>query len=188
VFVVNGLLPVLTSDVDVRGTLSLLGEFSSGKGYGDQFPGLTGNMASPLSTAVTTSGVYQTLSANGKMPSLDAGIGDYDSVGNFHLLEMRAFNVHVQYHLPFEVVQWINAGVTETRLTNMNTLLPLGAGTRTSDNRVPYDRVTTYFFSYFRNITSQIRIGAEYARIDMRYGDGVMASNTRFQLSTWFIF
>lgn len=186
--VVNTLVPVLTSTLDARGTLSLLGEFSGGKGYGDQFPGLSGNMASPLSKANTSSGPYQTLNANGKMPSLDAGLGDYDSAGNFHLLEMQTYNVHLQYHLPLETLQWVNLGMTQVDLTNMNSLLPLASGTRTSDNRVPYDKIRTYFVSYFRNLTSQVRVGAEYSRIDMHYGDGIVAINNRFQLSGWFLF
>ena len=188
VVIFDGFIPVLADESEARGTLSLVGEFSTGKGYGDQLPGLTGNMASPLSTANTTSGVYQTLHANGKMPSLDAGLGDYDSAGNFHLLELRTTSVHLQYHLPFETPQWLNVGSTWLELVNMDRLLPFGPGTRTSDNRIPYDRMNTYFANYYRQMTPQVRLGVELSRIETHYGDGLTAANHRFQVSSWFLF
>src|SRR5207237_626989 len=90
-FALDALIPVISAsdEKDVSNTLVLSGEFTSGLGYGDEFPSWTGNLAQ-----------WSTGTAPTSTPNLDAGQGGFDSSGSFQLVKLQSWNTQVQYHLP----------------------------------------------------------------------------------------
>jgi len=166
------LIPVIASSdgKDVSNTLSFGGEFTIGKGYGDQFANWTGNLVSPLNTAAA---------APTKNTNLDAGIGGYDSSGAFQLVKLRTFNGYLQYHLPAETRTWLGTGYGQLYSSNIGQL----TGSSTT-----YDKQETYFGNILHDCTNQIRVGLEYAYSQTHYSDNLVTHNNRVQVSAWFIF
>ena len=177
---VNILVPVIPSSdgKEIDNNLILGGEFTIGRGVGDQFNGWTGNQKNPLSAA--TSGANA--GAPDKNVNLDAGIGGFDSNNNFHLLDVQAFNVFAQYHLPERMKTWLALGYAELMSTNMSAIQIVNG------TNVAYSKDQAIFANISHECTSQIRVAFEFANIQTSYIDGTMAQNNRLQLSTWFIF
>jgi hypothetical protein len=178
-FSFDTLIPVLASSdgKDVSNTLSLLGEFSLGTGYGDEFAGWTGNLASPLNSAAA---------APSRNVNLDAGIGDFDSTGAFQLVNLRTFNTHLQYHLSAESRTWFNLGYGQLYSSNIGQLT--NARGLTSSGSVPYDREEVLFGNVFHDLSQAIRVAFEYSYLRTRYTDGVFGHNNRLQLTAWLRF
>jgi len=184
---VDGLLPLLASPdgKSVGNTMTLVGEFTSGTGYGDQFSGWTGNIANPLNTAKNNA---PTSSAGvlGAAPNLDGGLGDYDSSGAFHLVHLLSWNAQVQYNLADTTRTWITLGHGELYSNNLISLQQAN-GNMTS-GKVGYNREEVSFANVFHDLTKQIRVGAEYDFVRTTYLDGVVAHDNRYQLSSWYMF
>jgi hypothetical protein len=175
----NALIPIIAScdGKDPGNTLSLLGEFTQGKGYGDLFGGWTGNMANPLSTS--------TLSP-AKSLNMDAGIGDYDAAGNFQLVQLNTFNLQAQYHLPSETKTWITLGAGQLYSSNMNFIVQKNG--LTSGDRVPYNRQQIEFINTSHQLSQQVRINFEFDHVKTFYADQVHAQNNRYQLGILYMF
>jgi hypothetical protein len=180
-FAANAFVPILAADdkKSVSNTLSLMGEFSTGSGDGDQFSGWTGNYAQPLSSA--TNGT-----AKGQNIGLDAGLGDFDPAGNFHLVKLMSYNVHLQYHLPYELPDFMEVGAGELVSSNANSLV--GTNGLTSLSKVPYNRVRGLFVNYFHDFTANLRTGIEYVYADTSYGSGQTNHDSRYQTSAFYMF
>jgi hypothetical protein len=179
------LVPIMASadGKDVSNTLTLAGEWSMGKGYGDQFGSWTGNTANPLSAATTGTAATQTkLTAL----NLDGGIGDYDSSGTFRLIYLQHWNVNVQYHLPHQIPYWFTLGYTQLHSDNMASLVT--GNNVASSGKMAYDNVQTYYGNVFHQFTAQIRGGLEVAHTIAHYGDEETTTNNRFQASGWWLF
>jgi hypothetical protein len=172
---VDALIPILASSdgKDVSNTLMLGGEFTNGVGYGDQFSGWTGNQPNPLNS----SGAVPDSNVN-----LDAGIGGFDSSQNFSLLKLQSYNIYLQYFLPSSSKSWISAGSTQLVSGNISDMKVANGG------KVAYNKTEATFLNFEHELSQQIRIGIEYARIHTVYTDDVDNDNTRYQVSTWFIF
>lgn len=167
---VNTFIPILpSSEEDQSFSLSLIGSFTTGRGYGDQFPGWTGNTANPLTS-----------------PVLDGGIGDYDAQGTFHLIQLTSYNFSLQYTLPFATPTWIDGG--HTFMTSNNMYLLTNASGFASNGGVPYTKEESTYFNLFRDVTSHIRLAFEFARVQTNYADNTIAQNNRYQISSWFLF
>ena len=180
----NAMVPIIPSsdNKSVSNTLSLLAEFTTGTGYGDQFNGWTGNTANPLNQA-TTGQTKTVLATNGS--NLDGGIGDYDSTGAFHLIQLQTFNVHAQYHLPNELPFWMDIGYGQLAAGNMGAVTTNNVG---SNGKIAYNRDRTAFFNTFYQATDNLRTGLEYIYTDTRYVDNASARNHRFQVTGLFQF
>jgi hypothetical protein len=178
---IDALIPILASPdgKTANNTLSLLGEFTQGTGYGDQFNSYTGGILQPLNTSATSA----TQRSN---TNLDAGNGDYDATGAFQLVNLRSFNIHAQYHLPGESLDFVDVGFGQLESNNIDSIK--GATGLASGGNVPYDRSTAYFANYVHGFTPNIRAGIEYAYMETSYADGTLATNRRYQASGWFLF
>jgi hypothetical protein len=178
--VADAMLPVIASPdgKDVANTLSLLGEYSTGVGFGEEFTNWTGNVANPLSTA-TVGGA-----TNFKyLPNLDAGLGDYDPNGNFYLIHLQSFNIHAQYHLPEGWDSFIDAGYGQLYSNNADNIT-----SKTKATVIPYNREQMVFANFFHDFTTQLRAAIELNRVTTSYQDGSMGGNNRVELSAYFIF
>lgn len=180
----NAMIPIIPSsdNKSVSNTLSLLSEFTTGSGYGDQFNGWSGNTASPLANASAN----QTKTIMLTNPTgLDAGVGDYDSTGAFHLIQLQTFNVHMQYHLPNELPFWLDAGFGQLAAGNMGAVTTNNVG---SSSKIAYNRDRTAFFNGFYQMTENVRTGLEYLYTETRYVDDAVAKNHRVQFTGLFTF
>ena len=176
---VNAMIPVIAAEggTDSKNNLVIGGEFTTGSGYGDHFSGWTGNQNNPLSSAAANPD---------KNVNLDAGIGGFDSSGTFKLIKLQTFNVYAQYHLPTLTPTWFSIGFTRLHSINMSEIV-IANGTG-STAKTAYDTTQSYFANLQRDLTDQIRVGFEYARLTTTYVDGVKAPNNRFQASAWYMF
>jgi hypothetical protein len=175
---IDFLLPVIASadGKEVADTLTLGGEFTSGTGYGDQFPGWTGNLANPLNSSKS---IAQSNTG------LDGGIGDFDSSGEFRLVRLMSANAYFQYHLPSAARAWVSGGYSWLYSDNVALL---ATGGKTSAGLVPYTKNQAAFVNVAHDLTGNIRVGAELCHESTTYGDGSIAHNNRYQASVWFIF
>jgi hypothetical protein len=182
----NTLIPVIASPdgKDVGNTLSLLGEVSTGDGYGDQFTSYTGGLASPLSNSSTAATANKTAAARNL--NLDAGIGDFDANGAFHLIHLLTYNLQFQYHFSSESRTWIDAGYSRIYSNNVGTLVSTSG--RTSANTIPYVSDDAFFANVFHNFSDQFRGGLEYLFVRTKYFDNAIAQDNRYQASLWFLF
>lgn len=176
---VDTLLPIVASSngKDFGNTLSFTAEYSFGSGYGDQFPGWTGNTANPLSASTVSPS---------KNLSLDGGIGDYDVSGNFQLINLKTVNAQLQYHFPTEWRSFLTLGGGYLYSNNMENLV--SSGGLASSGRIPYSREYVGFANFFHDFTDQIRTGFEFAHIETGYADGSIGLNNRYQLTLLFVF
>ena len=168
-YAVNGMLPILTTSdpKDLSNTLSLSGEFSRGRGYADEFTGLTAGMPQ-ASTAVT-----------GNTINLDAGQGGVTPTGVFQLVKLQTWNGQLQYHLPGGIDTFVDLGYGQTRLLNVSPLVAPTAG---------YDRTEVYYANLFHDLTVHVRLAIECDHFVTRYVDSIRAMDNRYQLSTWIRF
>jgi hypothetical protein len=180
---VDGLLPLLASPdgKSVGNTMTLVGEFTTGTGYGDQFASWTGNIANPLNTA--KSGPASQFSGT---DNLDGGIGDYDSSGAFHLVHLMTWNAQLQYNFTEASRTWMTLGHGELYSNNLINLQQAN-GFMTS-GKVGYNREEVSFANVFHDLTKQIRVGVEYDYVRTSYLDGVVAHDNRYQISSWYMF
>jgi hypothetical protein len=178
-YALDFMLPIVASSdgKDVGNTLSLIGEYTSGRGYGDQFPNWTGNTANPLNASAVSPS---------KAVNLDGGIGDYDATGTFGLIDLTSYNIHLQYHFPTEWKTFSEIGYGDLSSSNMSIFTPKSG--LTSAGKQPYNRDTVVFGNLFHQFSEQIRVGIEFAHVETTYADGAVVPNNRYQITALFIF
>jgi hypothetical protein len=174
-------IPVIMSsdEKDTSNTLALMGEFTMGQGYADEFPGWTGNLASPLQSAK---------SAPSNTVNLDAGQGDFNpSTGAFQIVDLMSFNLSAQYHLPGDCHTFVSVGYGQLFSDNVDSLANPATGFASS-GKVPYDRQSSLFVNVFHDFTKNVRAAVEVSQYRTEYADSTYARDDRVQLSTWFRF
>ena len=175
----DAFIPVLAANggTSVGNTLSLLGEFTQGSGYGDQFAGWSGGIPQPLS---------QSSDPLSKAANLDAGIGDFDANGQFQLVNLRSFAIHAQYHLPTELANFVDAGFGQLESNNMAGIAR--AGGKSSSGANAYDRESSWFVNFVHGFTPNLRGGIEYVYTETGYVNGEQGTNRRVQAAGWYVF
>jgi hypothetical protein len=178
---IDGMLPLIAANSDkaTGNSLSLAGEFSTGRGYSEAFPGFTGNLNSYNGAAVPNTG-------NPVLPAgtnLDAGQIGLDPNSGIQLVQLQTWNLQLQYHLPMDSKTFVTAGYGQLYSNNIDTMT-VGLATGT----VPYDRSESYFINVFHEFTQQIRAGIEADQFRTTYADGAVNHNNRLQLSAFFLF
>lgn len=171
---VNGMVPIIASsgEKDTDNTLSLAGEYTTGSGYADHFPGFSG-------TSQLVAGTTAGLGAN---TNLDGALGGFNNTtGIFQLVKLQTFNIQGQYYLP--------KGFLE------NTFTTVGYGQLFSNNveqlataNTAYKKSETYFGNVYHDFTKQIRLGVEYAVFRTTYIDNTANRDNRVMFAGWFRF
>jgi Gram-negative porin len=157
-------IPVKNSD-DRANALTLIGEFTVGSGYADQFTGMTGGASFPAALPIPAGSpmgtVGQTFSAN-----IDNGLVAYDPSGALKTINWRTFVVGAQYYLPpGRTILAVN--YTQGNSSNMATVLPPPGGaikkSQYADANIFYDTTPS----------SRLGISYQYSRqqfVDNNYG------------------
>lgn len=168
----NLMLPILPAEVKLpRNSLLLLADASTGKGYSETYIGTTFNLPQ-LPTLAGTKGAGT---------SLDAGLGGFDTNGNFKLTEMYTWTTQLQYYLPVESKSFVSAGYGFLKLTNPENFVA-------APGLVLYDISKTFYANYFYDFNDSIRTGIEYRHVTTEYVDGVSPDNNRFMFTTMYRF
>lgn len=164
---VNGLIPVLASNdpKEYANTLSVLGEYTMGRGYADELPNWSGGIAQDPSTG------------NLANLNLDPGQGGYDVYGGFNLVHLQTWNAQLQYHLPSGWDSFTTWGYGQLYSDNINNIV---GGT--------YDRTQIFFGNFFHDFSKQIRAAIEYSQFRTHYVNSNVMINSRGQVSLWFRF
>ena len=155
-------------------TLVIVGEWTRGSGYGDEFNGWTGNVAPP-------SGSPGKPGVTADQPIIDAGLVGYDQRGNFTPIALNSWDLTLQYHAPASWHSWATLGLGELYSSNANNLLAT-AGKRT------YNLAQEAFANVVRNFTREIRAGVETSVNRVRYDNQTWGVDRRIQFTTWYRF
>jgi hypothetical protein len=182
-FAVDTLIPILASSEkgQVSNTLTLTGEFTMGKGYGDEMVGFTG-------------GQHETLAVNttpGSNIDLDHGLGGYvNSAGTFELLDLRTWNAELQYH-PDEKM-FVTLGYGQLWSSNISDFVgapvKTDAGMSTYAASALYDRSEVKFMNVGYDCTSSLRVAGEFSQFTTQYVDGMATHDNRYMLASYFRF
>ncbi|GAC1351025.1 MAG: hypothetical protein NVSMB1_00130 [Polyangiales bacterium] len=170
-FAIDAFIPVIPGAKESKGnSLALNGEFSTTKGGGDLYTGLTGSVSNPPLPAPATGG-YD--------PHIDNGLAVYDANKQLQLVQWTAFVVGLQYYFPGSGNLFMSANYAHTQSNNT---INLGnpAGTRKSED--------WFDVNLFWDVTPAVRLAAEYARFVDTYNDDTKATNHRGQFSGVFLF
>jgi hypothetical protein len=164
---------------DLSNSASLTLEVTSGSGFADWYPGLTGGVLFPalpnpkleLPPAVYTFNV-------------PLGLVTFDAAGRLHTIEWHTLVVGAQYHLPFHRGRrvWLSAVYSRTRSDNATSLTPLaGQGGVWGDASYADANV-------FVAVTPALQLALSSQRTQQTFGDGTVARNSRAQLSLAYFF
>lgn len=164
-FAASAYLPVIpASKEDKSNSLSLIGGFATGTSINDLYSGLTGGVAN--ATGMTASG------------GIDSGLLAYDSTGKLHQAEWLTSVVGMEYYLPSgRVALFVTWG--HTQLQNAS-VFASPAKVRNHSN--------FYEAGFFVDVTQQVRVGVDYARIVDVYQDSGIATNDAVQGNAYFFF
>lgn len=180
-YAVNAFVPVIpTKNADKRGNaLSLVGEYSNGKGIGDMYTELSGGLLFPA---------MPNPAADQSQPpiypqNIDSGFVTFDGNGELKMVEWEGLVLNLQYYLPIaDGKVWVAGSYSQIRSTNLRALTPLpsrgGIYTRSSYADV----------SLFVALTKQLQVGTAFQMVEQKFADGVTAKNYRTELGTHFFF
>ncbi|MGZ3747116.1 MAG: hypothetical protein ACXWRE_07105 [Pseudobdellovibrionaceae bacterium] len=173
---IDGLIPLIpvSNSSDLGNSLTLSFEFTSGTGYADTLPNWSGGLG----------GFPQGANSIAANTNLDAGFGGFNSSGNFDLVKLQTFNLSLQYVLSSDWKSFVTAGYTSIHSDNVNDFVASAASA--SDI---YDRSSMYFVNYIHDFTKQIRVGAEYSKVQTHYiSDDQSPYNDRWQITALYRF
>jgi hypothetical protein len=165
---INAYLPVIPAKAhDKSNSLSLVGEFVTGTSINDLYSGLTGGVGSALPAGTHFSG------------HLDSGLAGYDAAGKLVQPNWLTSFVGLEYYLPGgRATLFVNWG--HSQLNNAAEFSTPASALRNHSN--------LYEAGAFFDVTPEVRVGLDYARIVDVYQDGVTATNDSVQGSAFLFF
>ena len=171
---VDAMIPVVPFDGQDSPSVLLTGEYSTGSGYGDMYPNWTGGLSAMGSKGVTYNSYY--------LPNLDAGIAGFDpnNKNAFTLIQLSSWNGQVQIHGPKSWGTCLTVGYGELFSPNVGGMLSAPNAPVTTlgyfSAATLYNDDAVIFGNIMQDLTPNIRLAVEYARIDTHYANtnGVM--------------
>jgi len=174
----DALIPVIPATLEHRGNaLTVTGSFVTGTGISDLYTGLTGGVGFPAPPNPDMASPAPTYAAD-----IDNGLVTFDANGKVHTIDWRSYMIGAQYYLPPSGKVWLSANYSAMKSDNA-TRYTSGAGL----SKI-FDQSYWADANLFCDLTSALRLGAEYAYFHQTYGDGVVAKNTRLQFSGFYLF
>ncbi|HXK17040.1 MAG TPA: hypothetical protein VNG33_04530, partial [Polyangiaceae bacterium] len=177
---VDALLPVVPGTVDdMSNTLTLTGEFTTGKGISDLYSGLSGGAKFPQ-----LPNPLLLIPPPAYVPNIDQGIVTYDADGQLRAIAWQAFVVGLQYHLPIGAGKklWVSGTFTQHRSNNILKLTPeAGKG-------AIYTKGMYFDGNVFFGITPATQLDLSYQVTRQTYGDGVTGMNQRAEVAMHYFF
>jgi hypothetical protein len=175
---IDALLPVIPASMEHReNALTLTGSFVTGSGTSDLYTGLNGGVGFPAPPNPTMASPAPTYAAD-----IDNGMVTFDSQGHLHTIDWQSYIIGVQYYLPPSGKVWVSANYSGMKSDNAASYVNAAGSAKIFNKSYWADA------NLFVDLTSAVRLGAEYAYFHQTYGDGVAAKNTRLQFSGFYIF
>ena len=113
---------------------------------------------------------------------IDNGMVTFDASGHVHTIDWQSYIVGVQYYLPPSGKVWVSANYSGMKSGNATSYVNAAGAAKIFDKSYWADA------NVFCDVTSAVRLGAEYAYFHQTYGDGTAAKNTRLQFSGFYLF
>lgn len=174
----DALIPIIPATIDRRANaLTVTGSFVTGTGISDLYTGLTGGVGFPTPPNPDMVTPPPTYTAD-----IDNGMVTFDANGKIHTIDWQSYIIGIQYYLPPAGKVWVSANYSGMKSNNA-TRYTNGAGL----SKI-FDKSYWADANVFCDVTSAVRLGAEYAYFHQTYGDGVAAKNTRLQFSGFYLF
>jgi hypothetical protein len=174
----DALVPLVPASLEHRANaLTLTASFVTGSGISDLYTGLTGGIAFPVPPnpdMVTPAPTYQA--------DIDNGMVTFDANGRLHSIDWQSLIVGIQYYFPPSGRVWVSANYSRMRSGNATQYV-----TESSASKV-FAKSYWADANVFCDLSSAVRLGAEYAYFHQTYADGVAAKNTRLQFSGFYLF
>ncbi len=175
---VDALIPIIPATMDKRANaLTLTGSFVTGSGISDLYTGLNGGVSFPNPPNPDMVSPAPTYSAD-----IDNGLVTFDGNGKIHTIDWKSYIIGIQYYLPPSGKVWVSANYSGMKSNNAASYTS-AAGLAKIFNKSYWADV-----NLFCDVTSAVRLGAEYAYFHQTYADGVEAKNTRLQFSGFYLF
>jgi hypothetical protein len=174
----DGLIPVIPATMDSRANaLTLTGSVVTGSGISDYYTGLSGGVGFPAPPNPN-----MTMPAPAYAADIDNGMVTFDSSGKIHTIDWTSYIIGAQYYLPPSGKVFISVNYSGMKSDNAASYVAT-AGQAKIFNKSYWADV-----NLFADVTSAVRLGAEYAYFHQTYADGVAAKNTRLQFSGLYLF
>jgi len=196
---VDAFIPVIPGSKENKdNSFSIQGEFTTGKGYGDQFTsgGMGINMPAtqPLAmgqTACPATGVQPAGCAipAAYTPGIDNGIATWTGTGAgetpaLQLIPLTSYLIGAQYYFPgVDGKIFVTGNYSHVQLGDSLRSLATAAQATSWGSALDWFDANLFFDPF--NAT---RFGLEYANFNTQYVDGAHAINHRIQFSGFFIF
>jgi hypothetical protein len=175
---IDGLIPVIPATMTSRGNaLTLTGSFVTGSGISDYYTGLTGGVGFPAPPNPMMTTPAPTYAAD-----IDNGMVTIDANGKIHTIDWQSYIIGIQYYLPPSGRVFVSANYSGMKSGNAASYVNAAGTAKIFDKSYWAD------VNLFCDVTSAVRLGAEYAYFHQTYGDGVEAKNTRLQFSGLYLF
>lgn len=165
-YAIDAMVPLIPGTAaDPGNSLTFQAEWVTGQGIGG-YPNWNGGVGTlPSGTGLANA------------TNLDAGLGGYDSNGNFQVVNVQSSNFSLQYQLPAAWTTFVNAGYGQINSNNVGTL----GGT--------YDNTHIMFLNVLHDFTKHFRLGLEANNNVTHYvADGATPNNTRYQVDMTYRF
>jgi hypothetical protein len=174
----DALIPIIPATIDRRANaLTVTGSFVTGTGISDLYTGLTGGVGFPTPPNPDMVTPPPTYAAD-----IDNGMVTFDANGKIHTIDWQSYIVGVQYYPPPAGKVWVSANYSGMKSNNATRY------TNSAGLSKIFDKSYWADANVFCDVTSAVRLGAEYAYFHQNYGDGVAAKNTRLQFSGFYLF
>jgi hypothetical protein len=176
----NVVVPVVPATAsNMRNAVTVTGEVTVGTGIADLYSGLTGGAkypALPNPMLLLTPPVYNA--------NLDPGIVTFDSEGNLHTINWRAFVANLQYHLPIGMGNrvWVSGTFSGIQSTNLASITPPSVQ--------PFIWTKGYYYdgNLFVAVTPAVQADVSYQYMQQTYGDDIVAKNRRVEFALHYFF
>jgi hypothetical protein len=173
----NVLLPIISSSdgKDTANTLTASGEFTAGRGYGDEFTSWTGGLSQTYADVGATATTTNT--------NIDPGLGGYNQSGEFDLVKLRTFNAQLQYH--FIGKSFATLGYGQLYSSNISEFV----GAPGVKSAAIYDRIEVKFINFGHDFTEHLRMALEFDHFNTHYvSDDSTHFDNRYILATYLRF
>jgi hypothetical protein len=175
----DAMIPIIArpSPKQKGNALTATGSFVVGHGVGDMIGGLTGGAVFPALPPAMPGEPSPAFTSN-----IDAGMVQYDSMGNLRTINWTTFMAGLQYYLPPNGQVTIGANFTQGNSDNITDGLSGGALAGVMKQSRFFELVA------LGDITPAVRAGVAWQRTEQTRGDDQQTTNDRLELSVFFFF
>jgi hypothetical protein len=187
---VDALLPIIPATKESKANaLTILGEWTVGKGYNDVFTGFNSGGASTFGNAGGNTTNFPKAPAAPGFPDIDAGeagiLKNADGTATLEPIQWRSFIASIQYYLPIENgMVWVSGVYSDVKSNNVQLFNPVAGGVTSPT----WFGQKWYSGNLFIDPTAGVRIGASVSYTTQDFSDNTSRNNVRGQLSFWYLF